>query len=575
MNILQFIKKFWNRETVKNIAKADVPGIYIPVEKPPYEFNEFEKFFIEAMESDRYSSIERLLEKGFQVKPELREKIYERFWLNFVNMTMQNSIFKEASLSGESFEDLMKFLVKNDLFELDFFDFIEKSDFHIRDEFRETYSFFKNSINKYEKIAIKHNNETKKISFLKNNQIELMGLKETLPVLTESKISHSILDVYSDNFVKAIYGVVNIKNSDDYNLYLTNRTTSIYNMSLSFSVASLYQNQHKLDDGTFSNLKLLQNPLVEIPYLDFLNLERQQDLKDIHVEKIQKLSSDFHKSYTNDYRLGSNERVERFGKNMSHILHSGVVKKEFLSTLFFPYLMKSLINKGTSPIELFKIVSKKGSSISDLGVLLFQEYPNEIINGISNKEVTILSEKLNILMLEMEKSSKSLSSYASFNENLEENTFIYDCLKRDIKKVIEYIYKKDEDSILEKYDLIKSREVESSGDFIAFAKLKDFPRVIIDRLEYIKQKLSTLHKYDLDVENKHFIHNSPNQIMKIMNDYLNLEEVTENITKDNIESILIHPIIELDNLLDDILKSYQEEKMKELSVKNKIARSKL
>lgn len=50
----------------------------------------------------------------------------------------------------------------------------------------------------------------------------------------------------------------------------------------------------------------------------------------------------------------------------------------------------------------------------------------------------------------MENSSKSLSSYASFNENLEENTFIYDCLKRDIKKVIEYIYKKDEDSILEK-----------------------------------------------------------------------------------------------------------------------------
>lgn len=81
---------------------------------------------------------------------------------------------------------------------------------------------------------------------------------------------------------------------------------------------------------------------------------------------------------------------------MSHILHSG--GKE-LSTLFFPYLMKSLINKGTSPIELFKIVSKKGSSIFDLGVLLFQEYPNEIINGISNKEVTILSEKLNILML--------------------------------------------------------------------------------------------------------------------------------------------------------------------------------
>lgn len=575
MNIIQFIKKFWNRETVKEVAKGNVPSIYIPEEKHPYEFNEFEKFFVDAMESERYSSIERLLEKGFKVQAELREKIYEKFWLNFVNITMQNSIFKEPSLSSEKFEDFMIFLVKNDLFELDFFDFIEKNDAHIKDEFRETYTFFKQSFNKYEKLANKHNNETKKISFLKNNQVQVEGLKKTLPVLTESKISESRLDIYCDNFIKSIYGVVNIKDSDDYHIYLTNRSTSIYNMSLSFSISSLYKNEKKLDDGTFYNFKLLQNPLIEIPYLDFLNLEREQEIKNINVDKIKKLHSDFHKTYMDDYRLGSNEREKKFGNNIVNILHNGIKKREFMTTLFFPYLMKSLIKKGNTPLELFKVVSAKGASISDLGILLFQEYPNEIISGMTKKEGASLSEKLNILMLEMENRNKSLSSYSTFNDHLEENTFIYDALKKDVKKVIEFIYKKDEDRILEKYDLVKSREVESSGDFIAFAKLKDFPKVIIDRLEYIKQKLATLHKYDLDVENKHFIQNSPNKIMRIMNDYLNLEEVTENITKDSIESILIQPIIELDNILDDILKNYQEEKMKELSIKNKIAKNKL
>lgn len=225
---------------------------------------------------------------------------------------------------------------------------------------------------------------------------------------------------------------------------------------------------------------------------------------------------------------------------------------------FIPDMIKILVDKkGYSPSQVLKNVinsnEKDFNALENVAVILFKEYPLEVLKSINNDELKEFKRILNNYF-------KLIDRKYNIKEN--DKNALFSSLD-EIEKVT---LGKSNSLLLEEF---KRQSRKQSFNYLDLAKSLDIPEIILSKLEYIKDRSQYLDGKDISVEDKRFVSNSEKTIEKILNVYKDLLELDESIS---IKEYLLNPVLQIENHLKNIDNRFQSEQVDSLLDQKKVLR---
>lgn len=561
--MIDFFRRFFSSKTKE--VKLALP---LETKTKPYEFNEFEEFILKNMKDGRLSAIKPLLDKGFEIGPELKSKMYEAFWIDFAPLLMNYSkeITKPSILQKDKLSEFMIFMFENKIFDMDFIDVLNENSIHLKPNVQEVVGKYKRAISSYKKLADSHNDSIRFLvgihSLTENKLIESKSLSIAEPVYSLSSDEKRALAAH----IHSLYH----KTNDSSLYYPRIMGSNIFLTALSPNVYNLRFKKNNYSKNTLSSLAMTKHFVYKEDYLNIL--KAPAEFKGTVLPGLKELVQEYEKYYRSNYDFETmKEKQRKMGFGFVSFIHLESKKEDLMSIMFFEYYLEYLIkNKNVTPTELFNTLLEKNGDVSKLSLVLLQNYPEEITAAITSKN----GEKVEKIFEEyVEHQAEAIRYLMRIHSSKDERTTEYaECLKAlevDKYKLKDILKSSEDNSIYEKFEYSKLNISLDKGDFVSFAKLKEFPEIIVLKLEHIKNNIDLLKKASLDIENQNFVNNSVEKVTNILQNYLSLEELTENISSQEIDKLLIGPLVEMGNSLEKISREYQEKKVLELSQNSK------
>lgn len=303
-----------------------------------------------------------------------------------------------------------------------------------------------------------------------------------------------------------------------------------------FLKSCLLDMKNKEKVNSLSYLKEREKPEFSIGYDVILKADKHIDLQNEESEESKDYSRRRHWHY----------HRERYSKI------------DLTCEKFIPDMIKILIEKkGYSPSQILKNIinsnEKSFNSLENVAVILFKEYPLEVLKSIDDSELKEFKIILNNYF-------KLIDRKYDINEN--DKNALFSSLD-EIEKVT---LGKSNSLLLEEF---KRQARKQSFNYLDLAKSLDIPEIILSKLEYIKDRSQYLEEKDISVEDKRFVSNSEKTIEKILNVYKDLRELDESIS---IQDYLLNPVLQIESHLKTIDNKFQNEQINSLLDQKKVLR---